>query len=122
MCDVLAVGIRRGFSFSTYLWVAYMRLLLGSITWRLFVIDSLLLHGLLTLMQLWVALVSSMAYFYRLVCGYPLHVFLVLLNFSKLSSLCVTLILILLDPDCQRPCGRPKSLSPKFLVAVASAL
>ena len=60
MCDVLAVGIRRGFSFSTYLWVAYMRLLLGSITWRLFVIDSLLLHGLLTLMQLWVALVSSM--------------------------------------------------------------
>ena len=60
MCDVLAVGIRRGFSFSTYLWVAYMRLLLGSITWRLFVIDSLLLHGLLTLMQLWVTLVSSM--------------------------------------------------------------
>ena len=60
MCDVLDVSIRRGFSFSTYLWVAYMRLLLGSITWRLFVIDSLLLHGLLTLIQLWVALVSSM--------------------------------------------------------------
>ena len=72
--------------------------------------------------QLWVALVLSMTHFYRLVCGYPLHVFLVLLNFSKLSSLCVTLILILLDPDCQRPCGRPKALSPKFLVAVASDL
>ena len=72
--------------------------------------------------QLWVALVSSMAYFYRLVCGYPLHLFLVLLNFSKLSSLCVTLILILLYPDYQRPCGRPKALSTKFLVAVASAL
>ena len=60
MCDVLAVDIRRGFSFSTYIWVAYMRLLLGSITWRLFVIYSLLLHELLTLMQLWVTLVSSM--------------------------------------------------------------
>ena len=99
MCAVLAVGVRRGFSFSTFLWVAYMRLLLDSITWGLFVIGFLLLHRLLTLMQLWVALVSSMTYFYRLDCGYPLHVFLVLLNFSKLSSLCVALILILLDPN-----------------------
>ena len=122
MCAVLAVGVRRGISFSTSLWVDFMRILLDSITWGLFVIGFLLLHRLLTLVQLWFALVLSMTYFYRLVCGYPLHVFLVLLNFSKLSSLCVTLILILLDPDCQRPCGRPKALSPKFLVAVASAL
>ena len=122
MCAVLSVGVRRGFSFSTALWVAYMRLLLDSITWGLFVIGLLLLHRLLILMQLWIPLVSSMTYFYRLVCGYPLHVFLVLLNFYKLSSLCVTLILILLGPNCQRPCGRPKALSPKFLVAVASAL
>ena len=86
MCSALAVGVRRVFSFSTALWVAYMRLLLDSITWGLFVSGFLLLHRLLTLMQLWVALVSSMPYFYRLVFGYPLHVFLVLLNFSKLSS------------------------------------
>ena len=122
MCAVLAVGVRRGFSFRTALWVAYTRLLLDSINWGLFVIGFLLLHRLLILMQLWTPLVSSMTYFYRLVCGYPLHVFLVLLNFSKSISICVTLILIVLDPNRQRPCGRPKVLSPKFLVAVALAL
>ena len=122
MCAVLAVGVRMGISFSTALWVAYMRLLLGGITWRLFFIGFLLLHGLLTLIQLGVALLSSMPYFYRLVCGYPLHVFLVLLNFYKSISLCVTLILIVLDLNRQRPCGRPKVLSPKCLVVVASAL
>ena len=122
MCAILAVGVRRGFSFSTAIWVAYMRLLLESITWGLFVISFLLLHGLLTLIQLWVALVSSMPYFYRLVCGYPLHVFLFLLNFYKLSSLCFTLILIVLDPSRQRPCGRPKVLPTNLVVAFALAL
>ena len=33
MCAVLAVGDKRGFRFSNYLWVACMRLLSVSITW-----------------------------------------------------------------------------------------
>ena len=49
MCDVLDVSIRRGFSFSTYLWVAYMRLLLGSITWGLFLLTPCCYMGCLPL-------------------------------------------------------------------------
>ena len=60
MYAILYVGIRRGVSFSTYLWAAYMMLLMVGITWGLFVIVCLLLHELLTLLQLWVALVLSM--------------------------------------------------------------
>ena len=52
MCAVLAVGVRREFSFSTSLWVAYTRLLLDSITWGMFVIGFLLLNRLFTLVQL----------------------------------------------------------------------
>ena len=65
---------------------------------------------------------SAMPYCYRLVGGWPLHVFLVWLEsakFSKLISLCVTFILFLGDPNSQRPCEKPKVLPPNFVTALA---
>ena len=49
MFAVLDIGVRKGFRFSTYLWVSCIRLLPGSITWGKFVTGFLLLHGVLTL-------------------------------------------------------------------------
>ena len=65
-------------------------------------------------MQLWVALVLSMPYSYRLVGGYPLYIFLVLINFSKLISLCVTLILILLNLTVRDPVAGQRCFLPNF--------
>ena len=33
MCAVLDVGVRRGFRFRSALWVAFMRIMYGSMTW-----------------------------------------------------------------------------------------
>ena len=49
MCDVVAVGVRRGFRFRTSLWVTCMRPLLISITWGPFLISCLLIHEVLTI-------------------------------------------------------------------------
>ena len=60
-----------------------------------------------------------------LVGGLPLHVVLVLLKFakcSKLSSLLVKFKLLVGDPNCQRPCGRPKVLPTNLSFDVASDL
>ena len=65
----------------------------------------------------------AMQYCYRLVGGWPLHVFLVWIKFakfSKLSSLLVTFKVLVLDPNRQRPCGKPKVLTTDLVVAVAS--
>ena len=67
----------------------------------------------------------AMTFFSRLVGGWPLHVFLVWLNFakfSKLSSLCVTFILLVGYPSHQITCGKPKVLLPNLVVAAALAL
>ena len=66
-----------------------------------------------------------MMYCYRLVGGLPLHVDLFLLKFAKLSklrSLLVQFKLLVGDPNCQRPCGKPKLLPPDLVVAVPSSL
>ena len=66
-----------------------------------------------------------MPYCSRLVGGLPLHVVVVLLKFdkcSKLSSLLVKFRLLVGDPNCQRPCGKPKVLPPNLVVSVAWAL
>ena len=57
--------------------------------------------------------------FSRLVGGFPLHVFLVLLSFYKLSSLILTLLLLVLDPNHERTCGRTKAPPPILAVAIA---
>ena len=49
MWAVRADWIKRGFRFSSYLWVAYIMLSSGRITWGPFVIRCLLLHGVFTL-------------------------------------------------------------------------
>ena len=50
MCNVLDVGVLRGFRFSTALWVPCIRVPSGSITWGAFVTGCLFLHGVFTLM------------------------------------------------------------------------
>ena len=66
-----------------------------------------------------------MPYCYRLVGGLPLYVVLVFLKFAKCSNLSPLLVkfkLIVGDLNRQRPCGRPKVLTPNLVVDVASAL
>ena len=65
---------------------------------------------------------SAMPYLSRWFGGYPLHIFLVLLKCSKLSSLCVMLLLQVLDPNHEMPCGRKNVLPSKLVVAVDLAL
>ena len=65
-----------------------------------------------------VAPVSAMLYCSRLVVGWPLYVFLVLLIFSKvykLSSLYITVMLLIGYPNRQKPCGSPNFLPLEFL-------
>ena len=72
-----------------------------------------------------VAPVSDIPYCSSLVGGWPLHVFLVWLKFakfSKLSSLLVTFMLLVCDPNLQRPCGSPKVMLPDLFVAIALSL
>ena len=68
---------------------------------------------------------SAILYCSRLVSGLPPHVVLVVLKFakcSKLSSLLVKSKFLVGEPNCQRPCGKPKVLTPNIVVAMASAL
>ena len=97
----------------------------GRMTWRPCFIGFLLLHGVFTLRLFFVAPVSAMPYCSRLYDGWTLHVFLVWLNFaksSKLISLCVIFEVQVLDPNRQRPCGKPKVMNTKLVVTAASAL
>ena len=55
MCNLLAVGVIMGFRFRSNLWVAFIRITYGSITWGSFVIGYFLLQGVLTLMYFCVA-------------------------------------------------------------------
>ena len=48
-----------------------------------------------------------------------LYVFLVLLKFAELRSLYVTLLLLLLDPNRQMPCGGLKLLCTNLVVSVS---
>ena len=66
-----------------------------------------------------------MLYFSRLVGRCLLHVLLVWIRFakiSKLSSLCVTFILLVGGHNRQRPCGKPNVIPPDLVVAVDPAL
>ena len=119
MCDVLDLGVRRRFRFRTAVQVACTRMPLVSITQGQFVIVCLFINGVLTLVYFWFAPVLAMPQFYRLVCGQTLHEFLVLLKFSKLISLCVTLILIVLEPSHQSSYVRPEVITNILVVAVA---
>ena len=66
-----------------------------------------------------------MSYFSRLVEGVLVHVVLLLLKIykcSKISSLLEKIKLLVGEHNCQRPCGRPKVLTPNLVAAVASDL
>ena len=66
-----------------------------------------------------------MPYYYRLVDGWPLHVFLVWLKFTKFTKfrlLCVAFMVLLGEPNHQSPCVKPMFLPPRLVVAVASSL
>ena len=68
---------------------------------------------------------SAIPHYSRLVCGWPLHVFLVWLSFAKfykLSSLCVTFMVLLGVPNRHRLYVRTKVLPTDLVVEVASAL
>ena len=58
----------------------------------------------------------------RLVGWLPLHAFLFLLSFYKLRSSSLTLLLLVSDPNRQRPCGSPKVPDSILVVAVALTL
>ena len=76
-------------------------------------------------MYLCLASVSYMPYCSKLVGGFPLHVVLVLIKFSKcpkLSSLLVPFKILVVKPNRQRPCGKPNVPPNNLVVAVDSAL
>ena len=50
MYDVWVAWVKRGFRLMSALWVAFMMLLSGSMTWRALLIFCLLLHVVFTLM------------------------------------------------------------------------